>query len=102
MTIYVDDLMATGQTGKWRYKKGCHLFTDPGNLDELHDFARSIGLYRSWLHDAIMPHYDITENKRAAAISRGAIAVGRRRTVEVTRAWRAYRIEQLKLQGIEV
>ena len=102
MTIYVDDLRSVGQTGKWRYWQACHLFSDPGSLDDLHDFARSIGLQASWLQDAIMPHYDITEHKRAAAISRGAIAVGRRRTVEVKRAWRAYRIEQLKAKGIEV
>lgn len=102
MTIYVDDLMPTGQNGKWKYRKGCHLFTDPGNLDGLHEFARSIGLNSSWLHDAIMPHFDITEGKRAAAISKGAIAVSRRRTVDIKRAWRAYRIERLKAEGIEV
>lgn len=102
MAIYVDDLVPTGRSGRWQFREGCHLFTDPGNLDDLHEFARSIGLRPNWLHDAIMPHYDIVESKRVYAISRGAIAVGRRRTVEIKLAWRAYRIEKLREQGIEV
>lgn len=102
MAIYVDDLVPTGHTGKWQFREGCHLFTDPGSLDDLHEFARAIGLQPQWLHDAIMPHYDIVESKRVNAISKGAIAVERRRTIEFKRAWRAYRIEKLREQGIEV
>lgn len=53
---------------------------------ELHDFARRLGLKRSWYQDKVRPHYDLTTN--------GAINRARRRGAElvtpqalVRRAW---------------
>ena len=92
MTIYVDDLISYGQApkaGGERYfgngKQSCHLTCD-GNLDELHLFADSLGLRRSWFQRGSVPHYDLTPNKRAAAVRFGAQEVS---TIEAIKAWRA-------------
>jgi hypothetical protein len=70
--IFVDDAIHY-----WRGRKWCHLFADRD--EELHDFAKSIGLKREWFQsDWRLNHYDITEKKRELAIKRGAIAVDRR------------------------
>ncbi len=72
MTVYVDDAFA-GDWGKW--SGGGHLQAD--SIDELHAFAVSIGLRRSWFH--VRPgrpwnnHYDCTSTKRDAAIFAGAV-----------------------------
>lgn len=53
----------------------CHLTTD-GELAELHEFARRIGLRRGWFqarHAA--PHYDLTEARRERALQAGAVFV---------------------------
>ena len=51
----------------------CHLFgTD---LEELHLFAKGIGLRKEWFQDKPgFPHYDITPVKRNMALLRGAVA----------------------------
>lgn len=91
MTIYVDDLIAYGQkaTSGGRYfgtgKESCHMLCD-GDLEELHRFAESIGLRRAWFQNKSTPHYDLTPNKRAAAVRAGAKEVS---TLEAARAWRA-------------
>lgn len=61
----------------WRGKLWCHLFADTD--EELHAFARQIGLRREWFQEppkASWRHYDLTASKRAVAISQGAVAVG--------------------------
>lgn len=74
MSIYVDTLRV------YREDKGCgiptsHLATD-GPIEELHDFARSIGLPRMAFHGrAKHPHYDVRAADRARAIAAGAIEV---------------------------
>lgn len=66
--IYVDQL----KPSKWRFKKSCHLFTT-GDIDELHEFAKKIGLKRGWFqNDSRLPHYDLTANKQRLAIEMGA------------------------------
>lgn len=74
MTVYVDQYHELlGVPKKW--KGGGHLFgTD---LDELHEFARSIGLKREWYQTGTsgFPHYDLVQSKRNLAIIRGAISV---------------------------
>lgn len=92
MAIYVDDLVSYGQQAKpgaERYfgngKQSCHLTCD-GNLEELHAFADSLGLRRSWFQRGSIPHYDLTPNKRAAAVRAGAQQVS---TVEAIKRWRA-------------
>lgn len=98
MTIYVDALVPTGSLkGKSVqvqrvFKDGaCHMFTD-GPLDELHSFAASIGMKRSWLHNSVdLPHYDLNSARRAIAVKAGAIECDKHKTVEVMRDNRAKR-----------
>ncbi|WP_288392033.1 DUF4031 domain-containing protein [uncultured Herbaspirillum sp.] len=70
--IYVDNAQIA-----WRGRLWCHLVAD--SLDELHQFARSIGQKRAWFQaDASLPHYDITVEARVMALSLGAIPADRR------------------------
>ena len=46
------------------------------SLDELHAMAETIGLRRGWFQKhAVMPHYDLTPNKRKQAVHHGAIEI---------------------------
>jgi len=47
------------------------MFAD--NIRELHHLARQIGLKCQWLHESRLPHYDLTEVKRAKAVAGGAV-----------------------------
>ncbi len=61
----------------WRGRRWCHLVAD--SLDELHWFAKSLGLKRTWFQaHASLPHYDVTVEVRFVALSRGAVAADRR------------------------
>jgi len=74
--IYVDNLVDYGWKLRGRVTKSCHLFTENIDLEELHVFAESIGLKRSWFQDKPgHPHYDLTPLRRAAAIKAGAKSV---------------------------
>ena len=71
MTVYVD----TSEI-PWRNRLWCHMAAD--DLDDLHRFARSLGLKREWFQrypKASSPHYDIVIEKRPKAIEKGAILV---------------------------
>lgn len=60
------------------FKKGsCHLTTtEAGPLYlQLHEFAESIGLKREWFQSGRVPHYDLTQARRAEAIRMGAVFV---------------------------
>lgn len=49
-----------------------HLVSDT-SLEELHQFARSIGLKRKWFQDGRHPHYDLTTTRaRNRALDAGA------------------------------
>jgi hypothetical protein len=58
-----------------------HMISDSG-LDELHEFARKLGLKREWFQDKdngafYYPHYDLTTvNARHRAEMAGAIKIG--------------------------
>lgn len=70
MTVYVDDARLP-----WRGMRMSHLQAD--TLEELHAFADSIGLRRSWFQAGSRPeaaHYDVSESKRAEALRLGAVA----------------------------
>lgn len=73
MSVYVDDAFVEGDWGKWT--GGGHMQADTPN--ELHAFAASIGLRRSWFQARLgrpdRDHYDLTRSKRDAAILAGAI-----------------------------
>lgn len=78
MAIMVDNLVAWPAKAKsgGRFfgsgKESCHMTTD-GDMKELHAFAERIGLRRAWFQNhPIMPHYDLTPARRAAAVRAGA------------------------------
>lgn len=73
MAVYVDMLIDYG----WRLGPSCHMTATTEK--ELHEFAISIGLKRSWC-DRKTPeliHYDLIKSKRDLAISKGAIVLNR-------------------------
>ena len=81
MAVYVDDAI-----WDWHGRKWCHLLAD--DEDELHRFARSIGLHRTSYQGppkTSAPHYDITGMERARALRLGAIACSREEIVAVFR-----------------
>lgn len=74
MPVYVDAAIH-----EWRGRRWCHLFS--ADLDELHGFARRLGLLRGWFQEppkASWPHYDVTSTKRDAAILLGAVDADRK------------------------
>lgn len=88
MSVYVDDMRPCISNVRWHNRKSCHLVADA--IDELHEFALLIGLKRSWFQDNVsLHHYDLTENKRAAAILNGAIEINRKQIVGMIRDRRA-------------
>lgn len=50
----------------------CHLFSDNGNIEELHQMALKIGLKKSYFQNhAFLPHYDLIPSKRELALKNG-------------------------------
>ena len=89
MAIYVDRL----RDYKWRLGPSCHLFCDPGNLEELHAFARKLGMRRKWFQtDGDMPHYDLVSGRRLSALLYGAQELTNRETVDRMIAWREHAV----------
>jgi hypothetical protein len=84
MAVYVDDAI-----WHWHGRKWCHLLAD--DIDELHRFAREIGLHRISYQGPPRtgkPHYDITGFERSRALARGAVASDRGMIVSVLRQLR--------------
>lgn len=74
--VYVDPLVSA----KWRYGPACHLFAD--STEELHVFARRIGMKRAWFqNNSVLPHYDLTISRRENAILNGAVELSRRELI---------------------
>lgn len=91
-TVMVDRLMRCPRNAKWQHDKACHMFAADPDLEKLHAFASRLGLKRSWFQDkSSMPHYDLTESKRRAAVAAGAVEVDRYVTVSVMDKWRERR-----------
>jgi hypothetical protein len=86
--IMVDLLMGCAPNRSWKWGQACHLFTDSEDLNELHAFAKRIGLKREWFQDHELPHYDLTRGKRIQAINAGAMPVDAGKMVEVLNLWR--------------
>ena len=85
MTVYVDEAIWDWQGRKW-----CHLLAD--DVDELHRFARTVGLHRSSYQGppkTAHPHYYLTGFERSRAIARGAQPCDRATVVMVVRRLRA-------------
>jgi hypothetical protein len=84
MAVYVDEAIWAWQGRKW-----CHLLAD--DIDELHRFARSLGLHRSSYQGppkTASPHYDLTSFERRRAIACGAKTCDRTAVVMIVRELR--------------
>jgi len=79
MAVYVDRLRLVAPTDAWPFSTAAHLVAD--SVDELHAFAKRLGLRRSWYQARSSPHYDVTANKHALALRIGAKLVDRRELV---------------------
>lgn len=73
MSVYIDKLFICKPNKKWPWNLACHLTAD--TIKELHKFAKSIGLRRSWYQPKSKPHYDLTPGKRIRALKAGAINI---------------------------
>lgn len=73
--IYVDDMRMQAKVGRIN-GRWSHLFTDEVDQTELHEFAESIGLRRSWFQSypdrPWHNHYDVVDSIRTRAILAGA------------------------------
>ena len=84
MAVYVDQAIWARHGRKW-----CHLVAD--DIDELHRFARTLGLHRSSYQGppkTARPHYDLTSYERRCAIAYGAEACDRTAVVMIVRKLR--------------
>jgi hypothetical protein len=71
--VFVDELVPTQVSAgfvRWKYADYCHLFAD--TVEELHGFAKKLGLKKGWFQRGALPHYDLTKAKRIQAVSLGA------------------------------
>jgi len=74
--IWVDELRQWPTEIRCFQSGACHLTSSTHDLDELHAFARRIGMRRSWFQDhRRLPHYDLTPERRQRAIELGAVFV---------------------------
>ena len=84
MTVYVDEAI-----WRWQGRTWCHLLAD--SVDELHRFARELGLHRTSYQGppkGSTPHYDLTSFERRRAIAHGATICDRAGIVMVARRLR--------------
>lgn len=73
--IYIDDV-------KIQYKRTalCHLFCDGDtNPEELHAFARALNMSRAWFKQGL--YYNMSYDRRAAAVAMGAQPVTHREAI---------------------
>ncbi|HZO72803.1 MAG TPA: DUF4031 domain-containing protein [Ktedonobacteraceae bacterium] len=79
MSVYVDQLINTkpyrrSENERWNWSQSCHMLAD--SEEELHAFARRLGLKREWFQkkhqNPRLWHYDLTANKRRQALQLGA------------------------------
>ena len=71
MSVYVDELRRWAPRSR---RTTCHMTAD--SVQELRAFAQAIGLPQSARHyGARVPHYDLNETQRNAALAAGAAYV---------------------------
>jgi hypothetical protein len=71
MAVYIDPLVPYGGSKQFRWKQSCHMWAD--TEQELHAFAKQIGLKREWFQtETRLPHYDLNPTRRLRAVEKGA------------------------------
>jgi Protein of unknown function (DUF4031) len=97
MAVYVDNLRDYG----WRHGPSCHLIAD--SVDELIEFAESIGLRPEWFQSKSSPHFDLTADARAFAVQNGAVEINQRELVIKLREFREKRLQlTIEASGSEI
>lgn len=92
--IYIDNALISFNNQLW-----CHMMAD--NLEELHSFARYLGVSKNWFHkDARYPHYDITIQTKQNALCLGALSVDRKKIIECGRKLKQ-ELDSLQTQSFE-
>jgi hypothetical protein len=86
VSVYVDPAR-----WPWKGKRWGHLLAD--DVDELHAFARRLGLKTAWFQTKGGAHYDITEHKREQAIAMGAVVIDSDTPDEYLRVIRQARVQ---------
>lgn len=87
MTVYVDQIQ-NWPTSIRCFKAGsCHLIAD--TVEELHAFAKRLGLRRGWFQPSSWPHYDLTPARREKAVALGAVEKTSRELAMMRITWRA-------------
>lgn len=94
--IYVDQLLPFARSKTWRNDEACRLMADPADgdvavgLEALRVFAESICLSRAWLRHSSegMPHFVLSPQRRAYAITQGAHQADRLRAQQIIERWR--------------
>jgi len=71
--VFVDEIRRWPTNLKIFQNGSCHLTAD--REEDLHAFAESLGMKRSWFQPASWPHYDLTPERREAALEKGALFV---------------------------
>lgn len=93
MPVYVDNVLIPSKGTLW-----CHMVAD--SLDELHSFAKRLGLKRDWFqHAATYPHYDVTNSMREKALRMGATEGNRVTIIECARQLKAELIRERQTPG---
>ena len=82
MPVYVDKLRDYG----WHRGPSCHLIGD--SVEELIEFAESIGIDRRYFQPKSSPHFDLTVEYRERAVKHGAIEIDQRQLVRKLRELR--------------
>ena len=70
MSVYVDEVMRWPTKIRCFKAGSCHLTAD--SVEELHAFAERLGMRRGWFQGGRVPHYDLTPQRREAALRLGA------------------------------
>lgn len=94
MAVYVDHLFVAvsrdpqaARVGARNDHQWCHLWTEPGNEEELHRVAKAAGMRREWFQPKPdFPHYDLVPSRRIKALRAGATETDLREWLRARRA----------------
>jgi hypothetical protein len=88
MPVYVDNSIGTFYPGR----KTSHMVAD--TVEELHAMADKISVKRTWFFQGKLPHYDVSQSKRAQAIKAGAIEINFDQLLALVKKYQAERQSQ--------